>query len=380
MVRFPTLLYRTIILMLVVGASILGAGTAPLRAQQATRLATAYAVGGGELIAFDAQSGTVLKRIGVSPSSGWASPDLLADPRSSRLYLLGAPIGATDSSPIDLLSVINTTTWKVLAQRHLPHRLEYILSGASVMALSADDSRLFVYSTGRAPAVRAHYWLAVLDARTLKPLRKQVALPHCGAGELAAVPGQIAVLCHGADLPQARQGPSELRFVDARRLVVTASIRMSTQSYGLVVSPNQKYLYVDGGHLTQVDASHHRVVRDVDYLRTSQSSGVAPFPHGFDVTPDGGRVILGLLARRSDPTAGYAIQQYALPGLHALAPVSLPFVHFVAAPGNQLITFPMLDSPTHDWQVSMLDLQTGQSRPLFTMNGPVLQLVVSRAR
>jgi hypothetical protein len=218
----------------------------------------------------------------------------------------------------------------------------------------------------------------VLNARTLQPLRTQIALPSCGGGELATAGNQIAVLCYGAELRDGNRGPSELRFVDPSRLVVTARVRMSDESYGLVVSRDQKYVYVGGLHVAKIDAASHQVKRDVDYIRKGPFLGAAPFEHAFDVTSDGGQVLIGLLKDRSDPTSPYVLQPYRLPGLLSLPLVNLPsLVHFVAASGNQLITFPMLESRTHDWTVNMLDLQTGQSRQLFVMNGPVLQIVVS---
>jgi hypothetical protein len=153
---------------------------------------------------------------------------------------------------------------------------------------------------------------------------------------------------------------------------------MSDESYGLVVSPDQKYVYVGGLHVAKIDAVSHRVRRDVDYIRKGPFLGAAPFEHAFDVTSDGGQVLIGLLKNRSDETSAYVLQPFRLPGLLSLQPETLSsFVHFVAAPGSRLITFSMLGSQTHDWTVSMFDLPTGQSRQLFVMNGPLLQIVVS---
>lgn len=388
MTSFAVALCRNAILLLAVGASNLSANPALGSTVRPAPPVIGYAVGGGQLIAFDARSGQILRRLGVSPSSGFASPDLLVDRATSGLYLLGATIGSTSSPPMEVLSLVDSATWKVLRRRDLPYRLVYKMSGFAIMALSTDGSRLFVYSSDSfplSPSPHPQFWLTVVDARTLRPLRTSIALPECGPGELAAVPGQIVVLCHGADLSLRNQAPSDLRFVNVRRLTVTARIRMSEQSCGLVVSPNQKYVYVGGFHVAEIDVSHHRVRRDVDFMRVSGSANLHPTVQQFDITSDGKRLILGPLASVPDAPASvpdapasYAMQAYALPGLRPLPPVSLPFPHFVAAPGNKLITFSMSDSPSHDWQVALLDLQTGRSRPLFAMNGSVLRLTVSR--
>ena len=56
-----------------------GSAFSPVRAQGAPIHASAYAVAGRELVAFDAASGAIVKRVPVVPA-GNVSPELVASP------------------------------------------------------------------------------------------------------------------------------------------------------------------------------------------------------------------------------------------------------------------------------------------------------------
>jgi DNA-binding beta-propeller fold protein YncE len=250
--------------------------------------------------------------------------------------------------------------------------MRYPIAGFSSMVLTRDGSRLFVYNTrvdnepGTFP-----YWLSVLDAYTLRQLRGHISLAGCGGAELVAVPRQIAVLCY------ADGGISEsLRFVDIRRLQVVAGIPV--RGVGLVASPDGKYVYVGGLSITQIDAARHRIVRSHIYPPEEPWTGGVSFDHSVAITDDGKQLVIGVLAVRTDTSSAYALRVFSLPSLRPLRTEPLPqLVHFVAGPGGTLILFPMPDSPGRNWQVDLLSSGLDQSRRLFTVAGPVLQLVLA---
>lgn len=68
-------------------------------------------------------------------------------------------VGSTDSPPIEVLSLIDTPTWKVLKKRELPYRLIYKMAGFPIMVLSADGYRLVVDSSDTPATTRiAQFW------------------------------------------------------------------------------------------------------------------------------------------------------------------------------------------------------------------------------
>jgi hypothetical protein len=342
-----------------------------IRAQGAPIHASAYAIAGHELIAFDAASGAIVNRMPAVPA-GNVSPDLEASPSGQQLFVLGVQLDAHPAGAVSRLSLVDTTSWRVLATTSVPQRMRYPIAGSSSMVLTRDGSRLFVYNTrvdnkpGTFP-----YWLSVLDAHTLRQVRGHISLPGCGGAELVAVPGQIAVLCY------ADEGISEsLRFVDVRRLRVVA--RIPVRGVGLVASPEGRYLYVGGLSITQIDAARHRILRNEIYPAQEPWTGGVPFDHSVAITDDGKQLIIGVLADRRDTRSAYALRVFALPSLRPLRTVPLPqFVHFAAGPGGTLILFPMPDTASSKGQVDLLSSGFDRSRPLFAVAGPVLQLALA---
>jgi len=347
-----------------------GSASSPVGAQGTPTHASAYVVAGHELIAFDAASGAIIKRLPAVPA-GNVSPDLVASPSGQQLLVLGVQLDGNPAGAVSRLSLVDTTSWRVLATTSVPQRMRYPIAGSSSMVLTRDGSRLFVYNYRVGKPGTFPYWLSVLDAHTLRHVRGRISLPGCGGAELVAVPRQIAVLCY------ADGGISEsLRFVDVRRLQVVA--RIPVRGVGLVASPDGTYVYIGGLSITQIHAARHRIVRSDIYPPEEPWTGGVSFWHSVAITDDGKQLIIGVLADRTDPHSAYALRVFALPSLRPLRTVPLPqFVHFAAGPGGTLILFPMPDCPSRDWQVDMLSSGLDQSRRLFTLAGPVLQLVLA---
>ena len=335
----------------------------------------AYAVGSttngtGFLAAFDAQTGTVFKRLAMGER--WQAPDLLVTPAGNGLYLLYG----SSKARAPVLSRLDTRSWTTKARRTLPDAALYTVTGSSTQLLSPDGTRLFVYSFDGLRGGHA-YWLATLDPRSLALLPARVALGACGGAQFALAQGQLVALCFDSN---------DLYFIDPRTAAVSAIVASSAvQPYypagpaaGMVVSPDQGTLYVVTNDLRiiAVDTTTHQIVRQVTTWQ--QAAQTVPPLNAVALAARGQQLVVGTRAVPRDETSTFTILAFSLPSVSLLHTRTLPHsTSFVATPTGDLYLFQIGTEPAsaNDWRVRRLSADLAQMTVLAQFAGPLYHVV-----
>lgn len=363
------------LVVLLAALAVLVAPLSKARTRAAQLTSIAYAVGAnarhnGLLLAFDARTGTVLKRI--DEPSPWQSPDLLVSPAGDRLYLLYASYATRATA----LSVVDTRSWATLASASLPDALLYTVTGPSALLLTPDGSRLLVYSYDGLRGGNA-YWLALVDPVSLRVSPTRIPLPGCGGAQFALAHGQVVALCFESN---------DVRFIDPQAARVNATVplpavapyRPEGRAVGLAVSPDQGTVYVVSNDLRimAISATTHTLLREVTAWRRQPQT--VPSLDAVAISPDGRQLIVGVLAQPRDTASAYALRVFTLPDPRLARTIPLPrFTHFVAAPLGGLYTFQVGDEPAgaRHGQVRLMSPDLAQTTTLGQFDGPLYHVV-----
>lgn len=337
-----------------------------------------WTFGNGFLVAFDAYTGNIIKRI--DEPYHWQSPDLLINPVGDRLYLLEGRVSADYKALTETLSLIDTRSWAVLASTPLPDALRYNITGPSTMVLTPDGSRLLVYSYDGTRGGNA-YWVAFLDPTSLKVLSTRVPLPGCGAAHFAVAQGQVVAVCFESN---------DVRFIDPQAATVVATVplpavlpgRPDGRVVGLAVSRDQGTVYVVNNDLriTAISSTSHTVLRQVTTL--PQAPQIVPTEGAVALSANGRQLIVGVWGQPRGLNSTYTLRTFTLPDLRPAGAIPLArYTHFVAAPMGGLYTFQIGDEPAsaQNWQVQRMSGDLTQTTLMGQFGGPVYHIVVPPA-
>lgn len=344
--------------------------TGPPSAPTAYAFARDLRTEGGEVVAFDMQTGRVLYRL---PQSGMIEgPELSLTPTGDRLLMLGGILSKSGKSVTNRLSVIDAVLGKLVVSIPVPQRMRYIGLGPGTMVLAPHSSRLFVYSFKAACCGRARYWLTAISINDDRVLPRTVALPGCGPAFFTAAQRWIVALCTSSN---------DVRFVDPRTLKVAARTHLPSFIRGgaaaLLPARSGMSLYIVSADLRIVELSTaaHKIVRVVSDARIDLS-GVSLL-YSAVITADGRSLVVGSIDRPKDPASSFSLHVFLLPALKPVRTIALPhFTHFTAAPGGGLFAFPMGDSSDNAWNLQFLNPDLSPSRTQVDFHGPIVQVVV----
>jgi len=292
-----------------------------------------YAISGREVTVFDEATGAVLHRIATQDA-----PDILVTPTGDRLFLLDTKWSSDAKTPSHQLSLIDTASWRVLAQATIADRILYPGPGPSGLSLTPDGSRLFIYSYHVLGDDRADYWLAAVDAKSLQVLPGHMALDQCGAARFATLAQQIVALCAHAN---------DLRFVDPATGSVSATLALPPvaplsvegQVAGLTTTPDKRTVYIVTNDLriVEVNATTRTQVREVTTARQAPQS--VPLDV-ITMSTDGRSLLVGMLPAPRSQAPGITLKEFALPDLTPSASTPLPTnASVVGAAGGNVYLF-----------------------------------------
>jgi hypothetical protein len=328
--------------------------------------------GTGELVQYDTRTDSVLGRM-LEPNMS-AAPELLMTSSGHLLFTLGGRIARDGKSLTQTLSIVESLTGATEASISVPERIQYIGPGPGTMALSSDDSLIYVYSWKPLGAGYARYWLTPVHVASHSVLPRRVALSGCGPAYFATAKRWVVVLCTSAN---------DLRFVDPRAFKVVAKVPLpnsATYAVAAMTMPRSQdriYIVTIDLQVIVVDTTKHRVLR-VDRAYRQQPFTVANL-YSAAITSDDRELVVGSMSQPHDTSSPLVLRAFYLPSLKLARTVKLArFEHLAAAPGGGLYTFPMGDSSDTDWRVQLLNSDFSASNSSIPLHGPVFQLVVPR--
>jgi DNA-binding beta-propeller fold protein YncE len=205
-------------------------------------------------------------------------PQIAVSPDGTRLYLTDMRSDGTD-----MLSIIETGTWNVLAEMKSPDRIKHKVYGSDAMALSLDGRYLYIHKWKLLPeagrftgpgghsAPKADHWWDVFDTTTGEFSPTPPHIPDCGIAKAMPLPDgkSLAVLCFQR---------SELVFVDLTTgdTLQTISTRKVTHNRAFdpilqgdaaaaVLSFDRRHIFVStaDGRILVVDAAQREVVQTI---------------------------------------------------------------------------------------------------------------------
>ncbi len=321
-----------------------------------------YALGDREVTVFDEATGAVLHRIATQDV-----PDILVTPTGDRLFLLDTKWSSDAKTPTHQLSLIDTTSWRVLAQATIADRILYPGPGPSGLSLTPDGSRLFIYSYHVLGDDRADYWLAAVDAKSLQVLPMHAVLDQCGAARFATLEQQIIALCAHAN---------DLRFVDPATGNVSATVALPPvaplsvegQVAGLTTTPDKRTVYIVTNDLriVEVSATTRTQVREVTTARQAPQS--VPLDV-ITMSADGRSLLVGMLLAPRSQASGITLKEFALPNVTLSASIPLPtYANVAGVAGGKVY----LSDGT---ALHVFDLERQQTTVTVPLNGRAQRVV-----
>ncbi len=239
-----------------------------------------------------------LRVIGALPAG--YDPQIAVSPNGRRLYLTDTEDGT------EMLTVIETGTWKALQRLESPHRIKHKVFGQNAMAVSEDGRRLFIhkwrYFTDRFESPtgtnvpRSDDWWDVLDTIAGKFLPYPPHVANAGIAKVLPSPGgdSLAILSFNR---------SELVFVDLQtgETIETVPINSGpsrrTPFYkfaaGAIASSDGSRIYAvtGNGHLLVVNVRQRKLERMVD-LDLAPEQRIPP--DLIVLSPTGDRLYVGV--------------------------------------------------------------------------------------
>ena len=274
------------------------------------------------------------------------SEDMLLSSDGRLLFALGGRLGTTASGPSDVLSQVDTRTWRVLTTRSFPTRMMYNGFGPSTMVLSADGTRLFVYHYKIDAPNKTEYWLGGLTARSLRNIGPRVQLPDCGGSFFGAWGNDIVVLCSDAD---------DLRLIDSKRnrTLAVISLRRKAEEavqqaspVGFVISKKlgEAYVVMSDMRIIAVGLKNH-AIRQVTSLSRRLPLRV-PTTDAVAIDARRNELIVGVKAMASSGSFRFLIYRLLLPSVRLTKVLALSrYSHFIVDTKGIVYTFPTLDAP-----------------------------------